>query len=123
MNWWMLAGGVMALVCTLGHAVAGADMYFRPMRAALDNDRLAGVVTGMWHLITINFSLSAFALIFGVIHEGQPAIAWFVGAQFGLYAAVYFVLSLRLGGVFTLFQWIPFAATAVLTAAAAIGSH
>ena len=56
MNWWMLAGSTMALVCALGHAVAGVDMYLRPMRAALDNDRLAGVVTGMWHLITINFS-------------------------------------------------------------------
>jgi hypothetical protein len=122
-NWWMLAGGVMALVCAFGHAVAGADMYFRPIRAALDDDLLVGVMTGMWHLITVNFSLSAVALMFGVIYEGQQTIAWFIGAQFGLYSLVYLVLSLRLGGVVRLFQWIPFAATAVLAGAAAAGAH
>src|SRR5262249_42507492 len=119
----MLAGGMMALVCAFGHAVAGADMYLRPIRAAIDDDLLAGVVTGMWHLITINFGLSAFALIFDVVREGQQAIALFIGAQFGLYAVVYFVLSLRLGGVVRLFQWMPFAATAMLTGAAAMVAH
>src|SRR5262245_39852841 len=103
MNWWMLAGGLMALVCALGHAVPGAGLYLRPIRVAVSNDLLASIVTGMWHLITINFILSALALILGV-RGGQQAIAWFVAAQFGLYAVVYLVLSLRFGGSSSFFS-------------------
>jgi hypothetical protein len=28
MNWWMLAGGLMALICTAGHAFAGWSMFY-----------------------------------------------------------------------------------------------
>ena len=30
MNWWMLAGGLSALLCTAGHAFAGVGMFYRP---------------------------------------------------------------------------------------------
>ena len=123
MNWWMLAGGLSALVCTAGHALAGVGMFYRPIRAAIADHLQAGVFTGMWHLITINFALSAIALlVFGVNGLGRE-VAWLVTAQFAGYAAVYLVLSLRLGGLLRLFQWLPFGLTAILAAIGAQMAH
>lgn len=62
MNWWMLAGGLTALICAVGHALVGSGMFYRPIRQAITDDVHAGVFTGTWHLITINFTLSAIAL-------------------------------------------------------------
>ena len=115
MNWWMLAGGLMALVCAAGHAVAGLNMFYRPIKAAIGNELLAAVLTGMWHLITISFALSALALFFVGAYGRRDTAAWLIAAQFLGYATVYLAISLRLGGALKLFQWIPFAATAVLT--------
>ena len=63
MNWWMAAGGTMALICTVGHAIAGRSMFFRPIKSDLRSELHAVVFTGMWHIITINFTLSAIALV------------------------------------------------------------
>ena len=119
MNWWLLAGGLMASVCAAGHAIAGAKMFYRPIKSAVSNELHAGVLTGMWHLITIHFTLSALALfVLGTLGR-QDAAVWLIAAQFAGYAAIYLVISLRLGGVLKLFQWLPFAATAILAAAGA----
>ena len=53
MNWWMLAGGLMALICAVGHGVSGRTMFYRPISSAITSDFYAGVFAGMWHLITI----------------------------------------------------------------------
>ena len=116
MNWWMLAGSAMALLCAAGHALAGRGMFYRPIRSTMANDLHAGVFTGMWHLITINFTLSAIALfVLGTYGRGDAA-AQLIAAQFAGYAATYLAISLRLGGAWKLFQWLPFAATAILVA-------
>jgi hypothetical protein len=120
MNWWLLAGGLMALSCAAGHAIAGRAMFYRPMRAALGDELQSGVLTGMWHLITIHFTLSAVALLVLGARGRHDAAVWLIAAQFAGYAATYLVLSLRLGGVLKLFQWLPFAATAILAAAGAL---
>jgi hypothetical protein len=70
MNWWMVAAGAMALVCAAGHAVAGRGMFYRPIKADLRSELHAAVFTGMWHIITIHFTLSAIALI-------AVSIGWF----------------------------------------------
>ena len=119
MNWWMLAGGLVALICAAGHAVAGWSMFYRPIRSAITSDLRAGIFTGMWHLISINFTLSAFALLLLGAYGRQDAAAWLIAAQFAGYAVAYLVISLRLGGAWKLFQWVPFAATAILTGAGA----
>jgi hypothetical protein len=118
-NWWMLAGGLSALACTAGHALAGVGMFYRPIRAGIADPLQAGVFTGMWHLITINFALSAIALIILSVYGPARGIAWLVAAQFAGYAAVYLAISFRLGGVLPLFQWMPFGFTAILAASAA----
>lgn len=120
MNWWMLAGSLMALACAAGHAVVGLNMFYRPIRSAISNELHAGVLTGMWHLITINFTLSALALLVLGACGRHDAAAWLIAAEFAGFAVVYLVISLRLGGVLKLFQWIPFASTAILTAAGAL---
>jgi hypothetical protein len=120
MNWWMMAGGLMALLCALGHAVAGRSMFYRPIKAALAGDLQAGVFTGMWHPVTINFALSALVLVALGAHGRHELAAWFIAAQFAGYAAVYLAISLRLGGALRLFQWPLFAMTAVLSAVGAV---
>jgi len=119
-NWWMLASGLSALVCTAGHAAGGVGMFYRPIKAAIADHLQAGVFTGMWHLITINFALSAIALIVLSIYGPVRAVALLVAAQFAGYAAVYLAISLRLGVVWRMFQWMPFGFTAIL---AAIGAQ
>jgi len=120
MNWWMLAGGAMALICAAGHAIAGWGMFYRPIQSHLRSELHAGVFGGMWHIITINFTLSAIVPIALSIRGHSNAVAFFVAAQFAGYAAVYLVISLRLGGALKLFQWMPFGATAILSALGAI---
>ena len=62
MNWWLTAGGLMASICASGHAIVGRRMFYRPIKSAITDGLHAGVLTGMWHLITIHFALSALAL-------------------------------------------------------------
>ena len=116
MNWWTIGGGAMALFCAAGHAVAGWRMFYRPMRSAIGDALHAGVLAGMWHLITLHFTLSAMALLLLGYRGAGGAVAWLVAAQFAGYAAAYLVISLRLGGATKLFQWIPFGSTAALAA-------
>lgn len=120
MNWWMLAGGSMALMSAAGHAVAGSGMFYRPIKSAIADELRAGVFTGMWYLITIHFTLSGLALLVLGAYGRHDLAASLIAAQFAGYAAVYLVMSLRLGGILQLFQWIPFAFTAILTAAGAL---
>jgi hypothetical protein len=116
----MLAGGMMALICAAGHAIAGLSMFYRPIKSDVRSELHAAVFTGMWHIITINFTLSAIALVaLGTSGRGN-AVAWLVAAQFAGYAAVYLIISLRLGGAVKVFQWMPFGATAILSALGAI---
>src|SRR5215475_13140015 len=108
MNWWMVAGGMMALICAAGHAIVGRSMFYQPIKSGLRSELLAGVFTGMWHIITINFTASAIALVALSTGGRGNAVAWLVAAQFAGYAAIYLVTSLRLSGALKLFQWIPF---------------
>ena len=77
----------------------------------------------MWHLITINFALSAIALIVCGVYRPAREIGWLVAAQFAGYSAVYLAISLRLGGVLRPFQWMPFGLTAILAAIGAEMAH
>jgi hypothetical protein len=120
MNWWMLAASAMALVCAAGHAIAGRSMFYRPIKSNLRSELHAGVFAAMWHIITINFTLSAIALAALGARSHDNAVAWLVAAQFAGYAAVYLVISLRLSAALKLFQWMPFGATAILSALGAI---
>ena len=120
MNWWMVAGGTMALICAVGHAIAGRSMFFRPIKSDLRSEIHAAVFTGIWHIVTINFALSAIALVALSARGHGNTVASLIAAQFAGYAAVYLVLSLRLGRALKLFQWMPFGATAILSALGAI---
>ena len=122
-NWWMFAGGLMAMSCAAGHAIAGAKMFYRPIKSAITNEIHTGILTAMWHLITIHFVLSALALFVLSAYGQQGAAAWLIAAQFVSYAALYLGISLRLGGALKLFQWIPFAMTAMMAAAGALAAR
>ena len=98
----------------------GTEHVLSANQVRLRSELLAGVFTGMRHIITINFTASAIALVALSTGGRGNAVAWLVAAQFAGYAAIYLVTSLRLSGALELFQWIPFAATAIVTALGAI---
>jgi len=59
-NGWMLASGLNGLelrgrprLCRI------ENMFYRPIKSAITNKLHVGILTGMWHLITIHFTLSA----------------------------------------------------------------
>ena len=88
MNWWMVAGGTMALICAAGHAIAGRSMFFRPIKSGLRSELHTVVFTGMWHIITINFTLSAIALVAASAGAHGSIVASLIAAQFAGYTAV-----------------------------------
>ena len=69
MNWWMFAGAALAVICAAGHAVAGWSMFYRPIKSTLHSEVLAGLFTGVWHIITINLTLSA--MVLGALGTGR----------------------------------------------------
>jgi apolipoprotein N-acyltransferase len=83
MNWRMLAGGLMALSRAAGHAIAGRNI---------------------WHLITINFTLSALALfVLGALGR-QDAAAWLISAHFRYWwVTIKLTIVLVLSGAVLLF--------------------
>jgi hypothetical protein len=101
----------------------GVEPIYRPIRSAIKEELQAGVFTGMWHLITIHFALSALALGIIAVRGGNDLTAWLIAAQFAGYAAAYLAVSFRLGGVFKLFQSLPFSITALLAAAGALSGQ
>ena len=123
-NWWMFAGGLMAMSCAAGHAIAGLNMFYRPIKSAITNELHAGILTGMWHLITIHFVLSGLALLVLGTYGRQDARSsgsWRCSSS--AMPLLYLGISLRLGGALKLFQWIPFSITAILAATAAVTAH
>jgi len=96
MNWWMVAGGTMALICAAGHAIAGRRIFYQPIKSDLRSELLVGAFAGMWRIITINFTVSAIALVALSTGGHGNAVAWLVAVQFAGYAAIYLVISLRL---------------------------
>jgi hypothetical protein len=116
----MVAGGTMALICAVGHAITGRSMFFWPIKSDSRSELHAVVFTGMWHIITINFTLPATALVAASAGGYRSVVASLIAAQFTGYAAVYLALSLRLGGALKVFQWMPFGAAAILSALGAI---
>jgi hypothetical protein len=119
----MLAGAGMAAICAAGHAVAGWSSIYRPIRSAIKEELQAGVFTGMWHLITIHFALSALALGIIAVRGGNDLTAWLIAVQFASYTVAYLAVSFRLGGVFKLFQSLPFGMTALLAVAGALSAQ
>jgi hypothetical protein len=98
----------MASMCAAGHAIAGRKMFYRPIKSAI--------------LITIYFVLSAVTLFVLSFRGWGDAVAWLIATQFAGYAALYLIISLRLGGALKLFQWVPFGSTAILTAVRAVAA-
>jgi hypothetical protein len=68
---------LLALSCAAGHAIAGLNVFYRPIKLAITNELHAGVVTAMRHLITVNFTLSALALfVLGVYGRHDAACVY-----------------------------------------------
>jgi len=90
-------------------------MFHRPMRAALSQRLHQGILDNLWHIVSIHFAVSGIGLLIGALGSGG-LFASVVSAQFGSYAALALGISLRLGGIARLPQWLIFAVVAVLCA-------
>ena len=119
-NWWLLVAGLGGFASAGGHAFSGNRMFYRPMRAALTDRVQQAALSNIWHIITIHFSLSALALLIGGVSRGDSILALAIGGQFASYATLALILSLRLGGIGFLPQWMLFAAVAVLAGLGAV---
>jgi hypothetical protein len=122
-NWWFLMAGLGALASAGGHALAGEKMFRRPIRAALSECLHQGILDNVWHIASIHFAASGIALLLGALGRRDGLLAPIVGVQFGAYAALALGISLRLGGIAHLPQWMLFAAVAVLAALGASSSY
>jgi hypothetical protein len=118
-NWWLLIAGFGALASAGGHAFAGEKMFHRPMRATLADRLHQGVLDNLWHIVTIHFAVSGIALLVGGLGRGDGLLASVISAQFWAYAALAFGISVRLGGIARLPQWMLFAVVALLAAVGA----
>ena len=107
--------------------------YPRDHLACRGSERAAVVMRRMWiALLVFAVPMSACMARAGVIEIERIAVnvsdlgrteAFYrdgLAAQFAGYAALYLAISLRLGGALKLFQWMPFASTAIVTAVGAV---
>jgi len=115
-NWWLLIAGLGALASAGGHALAGEKMFHRPMRAALSPRIHQGILDNVWHIVSIHFALSGIGLLVAALGRSDGLLASVVSAQFGSYAALALGISLRLGSIARLPQWMLFAIVALLAA-------
>jgi len=98
-------------------------MFYRPIKSAITNKLHVGILTGMWHLITIHFTLSAVALLVLGAYGHLDAVAWLIAATIRLLRhriSLHIVAPRR---SFQALSGMPFAATAILAAAGALTAH
>jgi len=88
---------------------------FIGLRAALSQRLHQGILDNVWHIVSIHFAVSGIGLLIGALGSGG-LFASVVSAQFGSYAALALGISLRLGGIARLPQWLLFAVVALLCA-------
>jgi hypothetical protein len=86
------------------------------MRAALSESLHQGVLDILWYIVTIHFAASGIALLAVALGAGDGLLAAVISLQFGAYAALALLISLRLGGIARLPQWMLLAAVALLAA-------
>jgi hypothetical protein len=120
-NWWFLMAGLGAVASAGGHA--GVKMFRWPIHAALSQRLHQGIPDNVWHIVSIHFAASGIALLLGALARRDDLLAPVVSAQFGAYAALALGISLRLGGIAQLLQWMLLAAVAVLAALGASSSY
>jgi hypothetical protein len=122
-NWWLLMAGLGAIASAGGHAFAGEKMFRRSMRVALSERIHQGIFDNVWYIVSIHFAVLGIALLLGGFGRGDGLFASFVSAQLGACAALALGISLRLGGISQLPQWMLFAAVALLAALGASSSY
>jgi hypothetical protein len=122
-NWWLVVAGLGALASAGGHAVEGEKMFHRSMRATLSDRLHQAVLDNLWYIVTIHLAISGVALLVGGFGRADGLLATVVCAQFAAYAALALGLSLRLGGIVRLPQWMLFAVVALLAAFGASSQH
>ncbi|MCY0945781.1 hypothetical protein [Streptomyces antarcticus] len=125
MNGWLLAAGITALGVAAVHVVGGHRDVVRPLLAGGIADEPKRVLHAVWHMVSVDLTLSGLALICLSLTDGTREtglVAWFVAAHFVSYAAVFLVVTLSVGWprpLLRLPQWILLLPVGILTAVGA----
>ena len=121
MNWYLIISGLFAAFTTVGHFVIGSKQFLAPMLGASFDGVARKQMHSVFHYVSVDLVLSAVLLLglgFGVdLGPGASLVVKFVALHYALYAVVQIIVALTSGlnqAFMKLFQWVLFAAIAVL---------
>ncbi|WP_019869532.1 hypothetical protein [Salinispora oceanensis] len=121
MNGWLLAGGSLACVTGLIHAIGGGLDTVRPLLGSGIPDEPKRTLHAVWHMVTVDLLLSGVALLgLGLASASNAPLVLFIGARFLAYSATFMVITFRVGWprpLLRLPQWILLLPVAILTGA------
>lgn len=109
-----LAAALILAATFLLHVLAGGPEFDRPFQTHLPDEKLKAMAAVLWHFVSLALAVSAAAAI-SLARRPNPALALTLAALMAGFAALFLFYGLtRLGTVWTLPQWIIFAAVAPL---------
>ncbi len=118
MNTLLLTSALVASFIVIGHCTVGRKQFFLPMVAANFDGTAKRVMEFIWHMSTVSLALPAIALFYGAQYSDRVStgLILFIVVQYGLWAAVHFVVTVTSGipgALYKLFQWCLFGAVAI----------
>ncbi|MCH0542361.1 hypothetical protein I3F58_22970 [Streptomyces sp. MUM 203J] len=124
MNGWLMAAGVLATLTALVHLFAGGRDVVRPLLGSALADEPLRTLHAVWHFATADLLFSGVALIALAVRPAPNApLVLFIAAHFLAYAAVFLVITLRVGWsrpLLRLPQWMLLLPVAALAGAGAL---
>ncbi|WP_432072947.1 hypothetical protein [Streptomyces wuyuanensis] len=98
MNGWLLAAGALATVTALIHLVAGGRDVVRPLLGSSLEAEPLRTLHAVWHFATADLLFSGVALTALATRPAPNApLVLFIAAHFLAYAAVFLVITFRVG--------------------------
>ncbi|GAB2892029.1 hypothetical protein GCM10027074_70210 [Streptomyces deserti] len=98
MNGWLLAAGSLATATALIHVIAGGRDVVRPLLASRLGAEPLRTLHAVWHFVSVDLLFCGAALI--ALAAGpapNTPLVLFITAHFLAYAAVFLVITLRVG--------------------------
>ncbi len=109
MNWLVISSGILGLITSAAHIVAGGKEVARPLLASTLNDEVKLTTYACWHLVSVSLVATSLGLLAaGLGFIKSPSMVIFVSALWILYGIVFLVVTLRVAkppGIVRFPQW------------------
>jgi len=109
MNWLVISSGILGLITSAAHIVAGGKDVARPLLASTLNDDVKLTTYACWHLVSVSLVASSLALIIeGLGLIKSPSMVIFISALWLIYGIVFLVVTLGVAkppGIVRFPQW------------------